>query len=118
MMILISLLFPVVKSMNCLYVLGQLLPGDCLVSNNELYKFCLKTDGSVCVTNAAGVNRWCAASANSKSQKLVVQEDGNVVAYTTFFYSWASWTNGDPVAYLIIQDDAQLVAYGATGISY
>ncbi len=69
-LLIFSVIFPLIKSNNCLYVGGELLPGDCLVSNNALYKFCLKIDGSVCITNSTGTNRWCAADATSNSQKL------------------------------------------------
>eukprot|EP01040_Poterioochromonas_malhamensis_P012176 gene12177-13314_t len=111
-------LLPVVKSINCLYPGGQITPGQCLVSNSGAYKFCQKSDGSVCVTNSGGSNTWCAASATANAQNVLLQGDGNIVAYTTTTYYWASWTNGKAIAYFIIQDDGQVVAYDASGTSW
>lgn len=51
---------------------------------------------------------------------LILQADGNLVLYRTQFDHalWASNTQGSPVAYVIMQNDGNLVAYSANGTAY
>ncbi|MFV0458204.1 MAG: hypothetical protein ACK5MT_05470 [Actinomycetales bacterium] len=46
-------------------------------------------------------------------ETLVMQTDGNLVAYVAGSPVWASWTQGNPGAYLVLQDDENLVIYSA-----
>jgi hypothetical protein len=116
---------------------GQTLqPGHCLSSENGLFSFWMQTDGNVVLYDGVGsigddtditgqpppanVAQWATHTGPGQftPSGLIMQTDGNLVLYDTSGQPhWASQTEGNPGAYLNMQDDGNAVIYraGSTG---
>lgn len=87
--------------------------GDSLVASNGC-NFQVQTDGNLVVYRPNGTVAWQAGSNNAHFEKLVVQNDGNVVAYAYGpYWTWATWTGGPypKNTMLVMQTDCNLVLY-------
>ena len=71
-----------------------LLPGESIKSLNGKYMFIYQTDGNVCMYTTSGGGIWCSMAVHTPG-KLVMQSDGNLVAYDSGgIPRWATNTNG------------------------
>lgn len=101
--------------------------GECLYSNSGEYKFCSQTDGNlVLYVVSNGKSLWDSKTEESRGKtkgapplKTIMQGvDGNLVAYNVNNVGyWDSKTEGNPGAYLVMQDDGNLVIYASNGTS-
>jgi hypothetical protein len=95
---------------------GQgLVPGSSLTSPNGLFTFTLQMDGNIVLYGPSPYNfvLWATDTAGHFNVwDSVMQNDGNFVAYNAFGAPYfATNTNGHSGAYLIVQDDANVVIY-------
>ena len=117
---------------NILETEQQLSVGEYIQSNNGMYQARLNTDGRFCIYDVADsegnpiipkVEVWCTldvAPVESGGVGIIkMQADGNLVLYTpTNSFYWASNSNsGGALAYLILQDNRNLVVYQDDGAS-
>ena len=90
---------------------GTLYAGDAIVSPNGAYRLVMQTDGNLVEYGPRGAI-W--ATYTSGATRFVNQTDGNEVLYGATGAVWASGTNGRGPAHLIVQDDGNAVAYSDT----
>jgi hypothetical protein len=96
-----------------------LYPGESLQSKNGQYRLDFQNDGNICVNKLMEGGQgwtfggWCTMSHNSKPNKLIMQGDGNLVAYKGNSAKWASDTHGKGGEKVVMQDDGNLVVYDA-----
>ena len=89
---------------------GTLGPGNSIQSAGGAYQFDMQTDGNLVEYGPSGPI-W-ATYTNSPGAYLVNQGDGNLVVYSTSGVAiWASGTNGQGIANLVIQNDGNVVDY-------
>lgn len=69
-------------------------------------KLSLKDDGSLVATDSEGEQRW---KAPAKGDRLILQEDGNLVLYKGSKSVWSSGTKGKGAAWLSIRDDGSFI---------
>jgi hypothetical protein len=88
-----------------------------LISKNGLVALILQGDGAiVLVRTLFGVPLWTANTVGAPAAQLVMQEDGNLVAYAPNGEPvWSSGTAGNPGGWCTIQDDGNLVLYDSAG---
>lgn len=100
---------------------GQsLLPGQSLQSDNGLYALTMQSDGNVVLRNSASAPLWRTGTGGGQfvPADFIMQTDGNLVLYdTSGQYRWASKTQGNPGAFLNVQDDGNVVVYRAGSTS-
>lgn len=100
---------------------GQsLLPGQSLQSDNGLYTLTMQSDGNVVLRNSASTPLWRTGTGGGQfdPRDFIMQTDGNLVLYdTSGQYRWASKTQGNPGAFLNVQNDGNLVVYRAGSTS-
>ena len=96
-----------------------LVPGSSLRSPNGQYTWTLQLDGNLVLYGPSPCNQvmWASNTAgHSNVWSLVLQSDGNLVAYDAhdgaFF---ASNTVGDGGEFVVVQDDGNVVMYNSTG---
>lgn len=91
----------------------QLNANDELVSNNGWFRFRVADDGSFGIYRTqARLSIWSRNSFNGQSTSLVMQGDGNCVAFSSQGdVLWSSDTQGHPGANLVMQNDGNLVVY-------
>jgi cell wall-associated NlpC family hydrolase len=84
--------------------------GDAIQSPGGAYQFDMQTDGNLVEYGPSGA-LW-ATYTSSPGAYLVNQGDGNLVVYnTTGTAIWASGTNGQGAANLVVQTDGNVVDY-------
>jgi hypothetical protein len=89
--------------------------GDTLRSANGLYGLFMQGDGNLVLYSGAralwATDTWTLPS-SLRPNRAEMQGDGNFVLYSNAnFASWASGTDGNPGARLVLQDDQNLVIY-------
>jgi hypothetical protein len=97
---------------------GRMLPGDELsyglsfTSPGGNATVAIQADQSVVLRSAAGL-LWSAPNTQNRGTwHLVMQGDGNLVAYDRSWVAlWSTGTGGNPGAWLALQDDCNLVVY-------
>ena len=96
---------------------GQsLLPGQTLQSDNRLYTLTLQPDGNVVLRDSESKPLWRTNTGGGliHPRDFIMQTDGDLVLYdTSGQQSWASKTQGNPGAFLNMQNDGNLVVYRA-----
>ena len=96
---------------------GQsLLPGQSLQSDNGLYTLTMQPDGNVVLRNRESTPLWRTGTGGGQfdPREFIMQTDGNLVLYDTSGQArWNSKTQGNPGAFLNVQDDGNLVVYRA-----
>ncbi len=95
----------------------QLIPGQELVSLRDWFRLALGSDGSVAVYRTLTRYSSLLAPASGTGATLVMQGDGNFVAYGANGAYWATGTDGHPGAYVVMQDDGNLVVYGPNNVA-
>ncbi|NP_001134458.1 mannose-specific lectin isoform X1 [Salmo salar] len=102
-------------SMNYMSTERILLKGDYLLSNNGQFKAIFQTDGNF-VLYGWGRVVWASNTVNKDAQRLILQQDGNLVIYTTQDHPiWASHTarcNNRQRGHLTLTDKGTLELYG------
>lgn len=100
---------------------GQILKkGESLVSNNGLYELAMQEDGNLVLYQKGPNNsvQWLwddKASAGKAVMYSIMQSDGNFVVYDYNNTAiWNTQTGGHPGAFLVVQDDSNLVLYQGT----
>jgi hypothetical protein len=82
--------------------------GKSIKSENGKYMFLYQTDGNLCLYNTSGGGSiWCSGALHTPG-KVVVQDDGNLVAYDSGgIPQWSSNTQGQGTGsyYLIMRND-------------
>jgi hypothetical protein len=93
-----------------------LTPGQNITSLNGKYVFTYQTDGNVCLYNISGGNAIWSSGKTHTAGKLVMQSDGNLVAYDyDGAPAWSTETTNQGVTpyYLNIQNDKNVILYDA-----
>ncbi|QEL14334.1 hypothetical protein [Limnoglobus roseus] len=93
---------------------GYLLPGQSIVSQDGRYTLNFQaSDHNVVLYRTGGPALWATNTPNGAATNLAMQgADGNLVLNGAH---WASNTAGHPGAFLVIQNDGNLVIYDASG---
>jgi len=97
--------------------------GDILRSPNGLYGLFMQGDGNLVlysgvpsVSSAVWATHTWTLPTTLRPNRADMQSDGNFVLYNSAnFPSWASGTDGNGGARLVLQDDRNLVIYSAAG---
>ncbi|RTZ89777.1 MAG: lectin [Deltaproteobacteria bacterium] len=95
---------------------NALLPGQHLISQNRIYTFSLQKDGNMVLRKAESLKSkkkhilWNSGT-SGPVDKLLMQQDGNLVLYHGGKAKWSTGTNGNPGAYFIMQNDGNAVVY-------
>ena len=96
---------------------GQSLqPGQTLQSDNGVYTLTMQSDGNVVLRNNASTPLWRTGTGGGQfdPRDFIMQTDGNLVLYDTSGQPrWESKTQGNPGAFLNVQNDGNLVVYRA-----
>ncbi|MFZ2835776.1 MAG: NBR1-Ig-like domain-containing protein [Candidatus Saccharimonadales bacterium] len=66
--------------------------GQSIISTNDRYTLASQTDGNMVIYKNTGNPIWASNTAGRGAAKLVMQDDGNLVAYTANGAIWASGT--------------------------
>jgi hypothetical protein len=95
----------------------QLNVGEQLVSNNGFVNMILQSDRNIVLYRTMfGVTLWQSNTAGTTVATLLMQADGNLVAYPSIGPAiWASGTDGHPGASCVLQDDGNFVVYDDAG---
>jgi hypothetical protein len=95
----------------------QLNVGDQLFSANGKTRLILQTDGNLCLYRDNGAYLWCSGTYGKPITHVLMQSDGNFVAYTANNASapWSTYTSGHPGAKLVLRDDGDLVVLDQNG---
>jgi hypothetical protein len=90
---------------------------DQLVSNNRFVNLILQSDGNLVLYRTHYRKAlWASNTDGMPVDSVVMQADGNFVAYTaTGDYIWDTATQGNPGAFILLQDDGNLVIYDNAG---
>ncbi len=106
-----------VIEMDRLQADDQLKTGESLVSTNSRVRLIMQPDGNVVLYRSEdGRAMWASNTDGQPVDHLVMQGDGNLVAYSPDGQAfWASNTDGNPGASVVLQDDGNLVIYGGDG---
>jgi hypothetical protein len=102
--------------MSTLFPGQSLLPGQSLKSDNGLYTLTMQSDGNVVLYNNVQKPLWWTNTGGGliDPRDFIMQTDGNLVLYDTSGQArWNSKTQGNPGAFLNVQDDGNLVVYRA-----
>ena len=101
--------------MSTLFPGQSLLPGQSLKSDNMLHTLIMQTDGNAVLYNSQSQPLWSTNTGGLiEPRDFIMQTDGNLVLYDTSGQPhWASKTEGNPSAFLNVQDDGNLVVYRA-----
>ena len=101
--------------MSTLFPGQSLLPGQTLKSDNMLNTLIMQTDGNAVLYNSQSQPLWSTNTGGLiEPGDFIMQTDGNLVLYDTSGQPhWASKTQGNPSAFLNVQDDGNLVVYRA-----
>ena len=93
----------------------KLQPGEQLTSANGKAKAMYQADGNFVVYGPGGA-LWATATHGKPVGQVVMQDDGNLVLYSSAGTPlWSSKTQNNPGAKVIMQDDCNLVVYSAAG---
>ncbi len=93
-----------------------LFPGQHLLSQNRYYTFSLQRDGNMVLRKAENLKShkkhilWNSGTTGG-ANKLLMQQDGNLVLYHNGHAKWSTGTNGHPGAYFVMQNDGNAVVY-------
>jgi hypothetical protein len=98
---------------NRLIANQQLVVNDQLVSNNELVNLIVQGDGNIVLYRTMfGVPLWASNTAGASVDHVIMQVDGNLVAYSPAGERvWATGTDRHTDAYCILQGDGDFVVY-------
>ena len=101
--------------MSTLFSGQSLQPGQTLRSGNTLHTLIMQSDGNAVLYNSQSQPLWSTNTGGQiKPRDFAMQADGNLVLYDTSGQPhWASNTQGNPGAFLNVQDDGNLVVYRA-----
>ena len=107
------------QAADTLQVGAQLSIGASLQSTNTAYRFQLQGDGNLVLSRQPGGSvLWASATNGKGGDRLILQNDGNLVLRTAAGTAvWASGTAGKNATRLVMQDDGNLVLYSGTGSS-
>ncbi len=110
------------------WAVGELAPGDAILSATRAFKLIFQTDGNLVLYGIDDVAMsyqlhvsqasyptalWASGTQGSGAVRCTMQEDGNLVLYNAAGSPvWATGTNGNPGAFLSCQDDGNQVIYG------
>lgn len=98
-------------------VVGQTMsPGQRLDSANGLYRFVFQTDSNLVVRRVSdSAALWASDTNGQGGSRLVLQNDGNLVLYTSANVAlWSSRTAGNAASRLVMRDDGNLVIYNTS----
>ena len=101
-------------NMATLFPGQSLLPGQSLQSDNRLYTLTMQPDGNVVLRDSESKPLWRTGTGGGQidPRDFIMQTDGNLVLYDTSGQQhWASKTQGNPGAFLNVQDDGNVVVY-------
>src|SRR5215203_33066 len=103
--------------MDRLHADQQLNFDDRLISANGRAELVMQGDGNLVLYRTDdGRALWASNTWQEPVTYTVMQEDGNLVAYSADGQPyWATNTDGHPGAWVILQDDANLVVYDIDG---
>lgn len=88
-----------------------LLPGQAVVSNDGQSRLELRQSGALVIT-CSGIDQLAIYGPNGEAAQLIMQTAGNLVLYSYVPNAlWATGGGGYPGAYLIVQDDGNVVIY-------
>jgi hypothetical protein len=107
--------------MDTLSMNQSMVPGQFIVSRNQLYKFTYQTDANIVLYRVSdGRALWAMQTVGGQygypAGKLIMQTDGNLVAYdASGVAKWASntWNKGTSPYRLVMQNDGNVVLYDA-----
>jgi hypothetical protein len=102
---------------NRLQAYQQLAVNDRLLSDNGFLDLAMQADGNLVLYRTQfGRALWASNTQGKPVTYLIMQADGDLVAYTADGTSyWARGTPGNPGAWAVLQDDGNLVIYDAEG---
>lgn len=116
LLIIISLIFiQTIIADNCVNsnILNKLNVGQCLVSSNQKYSACLRSDGRLCLTSSYFAE-WCTASTSPSPSYMLVGTAG-LTFYNSFGSVYYTIQSTDYLGVnshdLLLQDDGNLVLY-------
>ncbi len=92
-----------------------LAPGQ-VIQRNTIFKagsftYAFQDDSNFVIYNAAGSPIWNSQTHGSNADRLVMQEDGNLVMYRGYDAVWHTSTGGNPGAYAALQSNGNLVIF-------
>lgn len=98
---------------------GQnLTSGQTLSSPNGTYSLIMESTGDLVVDQGA-TQIWDSNTSGNPNDYLVLQNDGNLVIYTSAGSAiWSTYTSGTVASYLAMQNDGNLVIYGPSGATW
>jgi hypothetical protein len=101
--------------MSTLFPGQSLQPGQSLKSDDTLHTLIMQSDGNAVLYNSQSQPLWSTNTGGLiEPRDFIMQTDGNLVLYDTSGQPhWASNTQGNPSAFLNVQDDGNLVVYRA-----
>ena len=87
-----------------------------LISNNGWLNLILQGDGNVVLYRTqVGQPLWASNTSGQPVHRLLMQADGNLVAYSLLDVAlWSTGMAGHPGSALVLQDDGNLVVYDST----
>jgi hypothetical protein len=91
---------------------------DALLSANRLYILVYRNDGNLAIYLLVDDIQevWTSGSATQNTWRTYMQPDGNFVVYSAFGQAgFSTNTEGNPGAYIVMEDSGCLVVYDATG---
>ncbi|MFC3690069.1 M15 family metallopeptidase [Aquipuribacter hungaricus] len=93
---------------------ASLAAGDRLVSPGRAWSLVLQPDGNLVTYRSGGGAAWSSRTDGSGADRLLLQEDGNLVLSGAGRPLWHTGTPGTATARLVLQEDGNAVLYGGT----
>lgn len=105
---------------DALYANRLLKVNQYLRSTNGQYKLVMEPDGRLVLYNAANQQLWASGAVNPMVIQCKMQDDGNLAIYARAFLGgqttiWSTNTAGNPGAYMVVQNDGNVVVYSPSG---
>ncbi|HEX2317274.1 MAG TPA: CHAP domain-containing protein [Thermomonospora sp.] len=95
---------------------GQVLRANqYLASTDKRYALLLRSDGDLVLYGPGYHVLWTSRTAGSRADRLVMQRDGNLVAYRKGRPVWATRTGHKGASHAVLQNDGNLVVYRNSG---
>ena len=82
-------------------------PGDIWVTNAN-YTYAFRTQGDLVIYDPSGKVIWQTPTANQGADRLSIQKDGNVVIYRDSTALWATGTENNLGAFLVLENEGNL----------
>lgn len=93
--------------------------GQSIVSENGVFSFVMQSDSNACIyQKGIQASIWCTRSNGTGAQFVIMQKDGNLVAYAPGTRPvWQTATQGHEGTFLLLQNDGNMVIYNREGRS-